>query len=160
MSDVRTAGPANAPGREYLTFRLGAEEYGVDILRVQEIRSYDPVTRIANAPGFIKGVVNLRGNIVPIIDMRVRLQLGEAAYDATTVVIILNVGSRTVGMVVAGVSDVVALDAEALRPPPEFGGALDTRYITGLGALDERMLILIDIESLISEDILNIAAAA
>jgi purine-binding chemotaxis protein CheW len=160
MSDARTAGPANTPRHEYLTFRLGAEEYGVDILRVQEIRSYDPVTRIANAPGFIKGVVNLRGNIVPIVDMRVRLQLGEAGYDATTVVIILNVGSRTVGMVVDGVSDVVALDADALRPPPEFGGALDTRYITGLGALDERMLILIDIESLISEDILNIAAAA
>ncbi len=160
MSQTTLADQGAAPGREYLTFRLGDEEYGVDILRVQEIRSYDPVTRIANAPGFIKGVINLRGNIVPIVDMRVRLQLSLAAYDATTVVIILNVGIRTVGIVVDGVSDVVALKPDELRPAPELGGALDTRYVTGLGALDERMLILIDIESLINEDILNIAAAA
>lgn len=160
MSHAQPADQAAVQGREYLTFRLGDEEYGVDILRVQEIRSYDPVTRIANAPGFIKGVINLRGNIVPIVDMRVRLQLGLAAYDPTTVVIILNVDTRTVGVVVDGVSDVVALKPEELRPPPELGGALDTRYVTGLGALEDRMLILIDIESLINEDILNIAAAA
>jgi purine-binding chemotaxis protein CheW len=160
MSHAKPADQVAVQGREYLTFRLGDEEYGVDILRVQEIRSYDPVTRIANAPGFIKGVINLRGNIVPIVDMRVRLQLGLAAYDATTVVIILNVDTRTVGVVVDGVSDVVALKPEELRPPPELGGALDTRYVTGLGALEDRMLILIDIESLINEDILKIAAAA
>lgn len=160
MSHAKPADQAAVQGREYLTFRLGDEEYGVDILRVQEIRSYDPVTRIANAPGFIKGVINLRGNIVPIVDMRVRLQLGLAAYDPTTVVIILNVDTRTVGVVVDGVSDVVALKPDELRPPPELGGALDTRYVTGLGAMEDRMLILIDIESLINEDILNIAAAA
>ncbi len=160
MNNAQPADQTTLLGREHLTFRLGDEEYGVDILRVQEIRSYDPVTRIANAPGFIKGVINLRGNIVPIVDMRVRLQLSLAAYDPTTVVIILNVGARTVGIVVDGVSDVVALKPEELRPPPELGGALDTRYVTGLGALEDRMLILIDIESLINEDILNIAAAA
>jgi purine-binding chemotaxis protein CheW len=160
MSHAQPADQAAVQGREYLTFRLGDEEYGVDILRVQEIRSYDPVTRIANAPGFIKGVINLRGNIVPIVDMRVRLQLGLATYDPTTVVIILNVDTRTVGVVVDGVSDVVALKPDELRPAPELGGALDTRYVTGLGALADRMLILIDIESLINEDILNIAAAA
>ncbi len=160
MSHAKPADQAAVQGREYLTFRLGDEEYGVDILRVQEIRSYDPATRIANAPGFIKGVINLRGNIVPIVDMRVRLQLVLAAYDPTTVVIILNVDTRTVGVVVDGVSDVVALKPDELRPPPELGGALDTRYVTGLGAMEDRMLILIDIESLINEDILNIAAAA
>ena len=164
MSDAQTAtstaAQATGPGQEFLTFRLGDEEYGIDILKVQEIRGYDPVTRIANAPDFIKGVINLRGNIVPIIDMRIRLRLGEVAYDAMTVVIILNVGSRVVGMVVDSVSDVLALQADQVRPSPEFGGAFDTRYITGLGALDDRMLILIDIESLISEDIMSIAAAA
>jgi purine-binding chemotaxis protein CheW len=158
MSDPQTI--TTGSRREYLTFRLADEEYGIDILKVQEIRGYDPVTRIANAPDFIKGVVNLRGNIVPIIDMRIRLQLGEVTYDEMTVVIILNLGSRVVGMVVDSVSDVLALQADQIRPSPEFGGAFDARYITGLGALDDRMLILIDIESLVSEDMLSIASAA
>jgi len=143
--------------REFLTFRLGAEEYGIDILKVQEIRGYDPVTRIANSPDFIKGVINLRGNIVPIVDMRIRLRLGEVVYDEMTVVIILNVGSRVVGMVVDSVSDVLALDEAQVRPSPEFGGAFDTRYITGLGALDDRMLILIVIETLFIDDVMAIA---
>jgi len=160
MSDPQTTAQANGQTSEYLTFHLSEEEYGIDILKVQEIRGYDPVTRIANAPDFIKGVVNLRGNIVPIIDMRIRLSLGEVAYDDMTVVIILNLGNRVVGMVVDSVSDVIALQPDQVRPPPEFGGAFDSRYITGLGALDDRMLIHIDIESLISEDIMSIAAAA
>jgi len=165
MSDAaiavsRADAQASAASQEYLTFRLGEEEYGIDILRVQEIRGYDPVTRIANAPDFVKGVINLRGNIVPIIDMRIRLQLGAVAYDAMTVVIILTVGGRVVGMVVDSVSDVLALQAEQVRAAPEFSGAFDTRYITGLGALEDRMLILIDIEALIREDIMSIAAAA
>lgn len=158
MSDPQTI--TTGSRSEYLTFRLADEEYGIDILKVQEIRGYDPVTRIANAPDFIKGVVNLRGNIVPIIDMRIRLQLGEVTYDEMTVVIILNLGSRVVGMVVDSVSDVLALQADQIRPSPEFGGVFDARYITGLGALDDRMLILIDIESLVSEDMLSIASAA
>jgi purine-binding chemotaxis protein CheW len=137
-------------GVELLTFTLGREEYGIDILKVQEIRGYDAVTAIANAPEFIKGVVNLRGVIVPIVDMRIKFKLGEVSYDETTVVIILNVANRVVGMVVDGVSDVLTLKPEQIKPAPEFGAALDTRYLQGLGTVDERMLILVDIEKLMT----------
>ena len=136
---------------EYLTFTLGKEEYGIDILKVQEIRGYEAVTRIANAPEFIKGVVNLRGIIVPILDMRIKFNLGEAKYDRFTVVIILNVAGRVVGMVVDSVSDVIQLTAQQIRPAPDFASStFDTKYITGLGTIDERMLILVDIERLMS----------
>ena len=135
---------------ELLTFTLGNEEYGIDILKVQEIRGYDAVTAIANAPEFIKGVVNLRGIIVPIVDMRIKFKLGNVSYDETTVVIILNVANRVVGMVVDGVSDVLTLKPEQIKPAPEFGASLDTRYLQGLGTVDERMLILVDIEKLMS----------
>ena len=135
-------------GNEFLTFRLGGEEYGVEILKVQEIRGYDSITQIANAPEFIKGVVNLRGIIVPIIDMRIKFRLGNADYDQFTVVIILNVAGRVMGIVVDGVSDVLTLKAEQMRPTPEFGSIIDTEYIMGLGTIEERMLILIDIEKL------------
>ena len=136
---------------EYLTFTLGKEEYGIDILKVQEIRGYEAVTRIANAPEFIKGVVNLRGIIVPIVDMRIKFNLGEAEYNQFTVAIILNVAGRVVGMVVDSVSDVIQLTAEQVRPAPDFASTtFDTRYITGLGTIDERMLILVDIEKLMS----------
>ena len=139
-------------GREFLTFRLGGEEYGIDILKVQEIRGYDSVTRIANAPDFIKGVINLRGTIVPIVDMRIKFNVGEATYNQFTVVIVLNVGSRVVGMVVDSVSDVVALTPEQIRPAPEFHASMDTGYLLGLGALDGRMLILIEIEKLMTSE--------
>jgi purine-binding chemotaxis protein CheW len=136
---------------EYLTFTLGKEEYGIEILKVQEIRGYEAVTRIANAPEFIKGVVNLRGIIVPIVDMRIKFKLGEAEYNQFTVVIILNVAGRVVGMVVDSVSDVIQLTGEQIRPAPDFSSStFDTRYITGLGTIDERMLILVDIEKLMS----------
>lgn len=135
---------------EFLTFTLGGEEYGIDILKVQEIRGYDAVTRIANAPAFIKGVINLRGTIVPIVDLRIKFNIGESVYNEFTVVIILNISNRTMGVVVDGVSDVMALTAEQIRPAPEFGAAVDTRYITGLGAIEERMLILLDIEGLMT----------
>jgi purine-binding chemotaxis protein CheW len=140
---------AARPVNEYLTFTLGKEEYGIEILKVQEIRGYEAVTKIANAPDFIKGVVNLRGIIVPVIDMRLKFNLGEAKYDQFTVVIILNVAGRVVGMVVDGVSDVIQLAAERIRPAPDFSASsFDTSYITGLGTTDERMLILVDIEKL------------
>jgi purine-binding chemotaxis protein CheW len=135
--------------QEYLTFTLGCEEYGVDILKVQEIRGYEKPTAIAHAPAFIKGVVNLRGTIVPIVDLRIKFDLGEAKYDQFTVVIILNVAGRVVGVVVDGVSDVVGLTPEEMRPAPEFSSAFDTRYITGLGTVEDRMLILVDIERLV-----------
>ena len=136
--------------REYLTFALGEEEYGIDILNVQEIRGYDAVTKIANAPDFIKGVINMRGVIVPIIDMRLKFQLGTVEYNQFTVVIILNLSGRVIGMVVDGVSDVVALREEQIRPAPEFGAVLDTAYIDGLATLEERMVIVVDIEKLMT----------
>lgn len=145
----RTAS-AGQPAAEYLAFRLGAEEYGLDILAVQEIRGYEHVTTLANAPDYIKGVVNLRGIIVPIVDMRIRFRLGTPVYDRFTVVIILNLGSRTIGMVVDSVSDVITLGAGQVKPPPALGTALDTDYLIGLGTLDQRMLILVDIARLMS----------
>jgi purine-binding chemotaxis protein CheW len=136
-------------GHEYLAFTLGKEEYGLDILKVQEIRGYEAVTRVANAPEFVKGVVNLRGIIVPIVDMRIKFKLGEPTYDQFTVVIILNIGGRVVGMVVDSVSDVITLTPEQVKPAPDMG-ALNSNYLIGLGTLDERMLILIDIDRLMS----------
>jgi len=141
---------ADTTGNEFLAFTLGKEEYGIDILKVQEIRGYEAVTRIANAPEFIKGVVNLRGIIVPIVDMRIKFHLGEPTYDQFTVVIILNIGGRVMGMVVDSVSDVITLSAEQIKPAPEMGTAFNTDYLIGLGTLDERMLILIDIDKLMS----------
>lgn len=137
-------------GSQYLTFTLGHEEYAVDILKVQEIRGYDAVTAIANAPSFIKGVINLRGVIVPIVDMRIKFNVGQATYNEFTVVIILNVLNRIVGIVVDGVSDVITLGSDQMKPSPEFGSTLDTKYIMGLGTVDERMIILVNIEKLMS----------
>ena len=136
--------------REFLAFKLGAEEYGIDILRVQEIRSYEEPTRIANAPPFIKGVVNLRGVIVPIVDMRLKFNLETVNYDSFTVVIVLNIGHRIVGMVVDAVSDVITLTPEQLRPVPEFNSSIESDHILAIGSIDERMLILVDIEKLMS----------
>jgi purine-binding chemotaxis protein CheW len=145
-------------GGEFLTFRLGAEEYGIDILRVQEIRSYEQPTRIANAPAFLKGVVNLRGVIVPIVDLRLKLGCDSAEYNGFTVVIVLNVRGRVVGAVVDSVSDVLELGREQIRPAPTLSSSIDADYITGIGTVkngegdkpSERMLILMDIEALMS----------
>ena len=154
-SDLRTSAQAatnaaHGGTREYLSFKLGAEEYGIDILKVQEIRGYENPTRIANAPHFIKGVVNLRGVIVPIVDMRIKFGFANVTYDQFTVVIILNVAGRIVGMVVDGVSDVINLTSEQIRPAPEMGSGVNAKYIIGLGTIDARMLILVDIEKLMS----------
>lgn len=152
MNDERNDGAAagSEAAREYLTFTLGDEEYGIDILKVQEIRGYDAVTKIANSPAFIKGVINMRGVIVPIIDMRLKFNLGQVEYNQFTVVIILNIAGRVVGIVVDGVSDVIALGRDQIRPAPEFGAVLDTNYIDGLATLDQRMVIVVDIERLVS----------
>jgi purine-binding chemotaxis protein CheW len=150
---------ARANGREFLTFRLGAEEYGIDILRVQEIRSYDPPTRIANAPPFIKGVVNLRGIIVPIVDLRLKLGCESAQYNAFTVVIVLNVRGRIVGAVVDSVSDVLALTAEEVKPAPGMNTSVDMSFITGIGSVGDRMLILMDIEALMWSADMGLIAA-
>lgn len=139
-------------GQEFLVFTLGDEEYGIDILKVQEIRGYDQVTRIANTQAFIKGVTNLRGVIVPIVDLRIKFSQVDVDYNDNTVVIVLNFGQRVVGIVVDGVSDVLSLTAEQIRPAPEFAVTLSTEYLTGLGALGDRMLILVNIEKLLNSE--------
>src|ERR1035437_3573318 len=135
-------------GLEFLAFTLGQEEYGVDIQKVQELRGYEALTRCANAPEFIKGVVNLRGIIVPIIDMRIKFNLGTPRYDQFTVVIILNIGGRIMGMVVDSVSDVITLTPDQIKPAPEMGSTMSTDYLIGLGTVEQRMLILVDIDRL------------
>lgn len=153
--ETRQAGGASAvvgERREYLTFRLGNEEYGTDILKVQEIRGYDAVTAIANAPSFIKGVINLRGTIVPIVDLRIKFNVGDAQYDQFTVVIILNIARRVVGIVVDAVSDVLTLEPGQIKPAPEFSSALNAQFIHGIGTVDQRMLILVDIELLMTSE--------
>lgn len=144
--------------KEYLSFVLGEEHYGLDITTVKEIRGYEQVTKIANAPAFIKGVINLRGDIVPIVDLRIKFNVGEATYNDFTIVIMLNIQQRIVGIVVDGVSDVIRLSEEQVLPPPEFGVAFDSRYLYGLADVDESMVILVNIESLITSDELGLVA--
>ena len=146
----------DAESREFLSFVLGEEHYALDIMSVKEIRGYEAVTKIANAPPFIKGVINLRGDIVPIVDLRLKFEVGEATYNEFTIVIMLNVAQRIVGIVVDGVSDVIRLADEEIRPPPEFGVAFDSRYLLGLVPIDDHMVILVNIESLISSDELGL----
>ncbi|GKS92570.1 MULTISPECIES: chemotaxis protein CheW [unclassified Acidovorax] len=145
--------------REYLTFRLDQEEYGIDILKVQEIRGYEPPTRIANAPDFIKGVTNLRGTIVPIVDMRLKFSCSKAEYNSFTVVIILNLRNRVVGIVVDSVSDVMELNSDQIRVAPEVESTIDTNCIVGLGSVGERMLILLDIEKLMASMDMGLVSA-
>ena len=141
---------ASATSGQYLTLRLGDEDYAIDILRVQEIRSYEEPTRMVNAPAYVKGVVNLRGVIVPIIDLRMKLQLDKVEYNEFTVVIILNVRGTVIGVVVDSVSDVVTLGSDQISPAPQFDNSstLDSRFITGLANVGERMLIIMNMEAL------------
>ena len=161
ISELTRAGSeqAKSGASEYLTFRLDAEEYGIDILRVQEIRGYENPTRIANAPAFLKGVVNLRGTIVPIIDMRLKFGCSSAEYNSFTVVIILNIRSRVVGIVVDSVSDVMELPADAIKPAPDIESVIDAGCIKGLGSLGDRMLILLDIETLMDSPDMGLVTA-
>lgn len=154
------SGALVSTANEFLTFTLGDEEYGVDILKVQEIRGYDTVTKIPDSPDFIKGVINLRGTIVPVLDLRLKFKLAKAEYNGFTVMIILNIARRVVGIVVDGVSDVIDLAPGQIKPAPEFSAALNTSYITGLGTVDERMLILMDIEKLIGSTDMGLVDAA
>ena len=149
MEHIEEASTA-AGAREYLTFRLDQEEYGIDILKVQEIRSFEKPTRIANAPEFIKGVVNLRGTIVPIVDMRLKFRCAKAEYNAFTVVIILNLRNRIVGIVVDSVSDVMELPAGSVKSAPDMDTVIEADAVLGLASLGERMLILLDIEKLMA----------
>jgi purine-binding chemotaxis protein CheW len=145
---------------EVLSFRLGGEEYAISILKVQEIRGYDAVTRIASAPDYLKGVINLRGIIVPIVDMRIKFNVGQATYDAFTVVIVLNINGHTIGMVVDSVSDVVTLTPDQIKPAPDLGASVSSDYLQGLGTVGERMLILLDIDRLLGSAEMGLLAAA
>ena len=141
---------ALADAGQYLTLRLGNEDYAIDILRVQEIRSYEEPTRMVNAPAFIKGVINLRGVIVPIVDLRLKLAIAKVDYDSFTVVILLNVHGTVIGAVVDAVSDVVTLTAQAIKSAPQFDNRIDARFITGLAQVGERMLIVMNVAALLS----------
>src|SRR5690554_4750206 len=151
-NDAARSVAAEAHNREFLVFSLGDEEYAVDILKVQEIRGYENVTRIANAPVFIKGVTNLRGLIVPIIDLRVKFQVCDAIYDSQTVVIVTNIGDRVIGVVVDRVSDVLSLEPQQISAAPAFSVGLPLAYLYGLGNLENRMLVLVDIEKLLTSE--------
>lgn len=151
---------AVANGSQYLTLRLGGEEYAIDILRVQEIRSYEEPTRMVNAPVFIKGVINLRGVIVPIMDLRLKLNIDKVEYNEFTVVIILNVRGTVIGAVVDAVSDVVTLTSQSIKPAPQFETAIDARFITGLANVGERMLIVMNMEALMSNAEMGMVSAA
>lgn len=158
---MQTISRADGSGEEFLAFRLGREEYGIDILKVQEIRGYESVTRIANAPAWLKGVMNLRGTIVPILDLRIKFRQETVSYDQYTVVIIVDLHARTTGIVVDGVSDVLTLMPAQIKPAPQLTGGMETDYIRGLGSVDTRMLILVDIEKLINtEELAALEAAA
>lgn len=157
QANVNATEPAiNEEQQEFLTFVLGTENYALDIMTVKEIRGYEKVTKIANAPPYIKGVLNLRGDIVPIIDLRIKFEVGKATYDEFTIVIMLMIGERIVGIVVDEVSDVIKVDESNIKPPPEFGVAFDSAYLHGLTTINEQMIILINIQKLISSDELGI----
>jgi purine-binding chemotaxis protein CheW len=149
---------AREGSREVLVFVLGREEYGVDILKVQEIRGYDKVTPLPTAPPYLKGVVNLRGVIVPVIDLRVKFGMANPTYDATTVMVILRIAARVVGIVVDGVSDVIRLAPADVKPAPELGTLMDSSYLAGLATHDERMILLVDIEKFLSGGELKLIA--
>ena len=158
-SERKAAGAKGSVQGEFLTFRLGSEEYGIDILRVQEIRSYEQPTRIANTPDFLRGVVNLRGVIVPIVDLRLKLSC-PAEFNAFTVVIVLNVKGRVIGAVVDSVSDVCELGGDAIKPAPAMNSMVDMSFITGIANVGERMLILMDIEALMSASDMGLIESA
>ncbi|MEL0167382.1 MAG: chemotaxis protein CheW [Pseudomonadaceae bacterium] len=150
----------DGPASEFLTFVLGEEHYAIDIMAVKEIRGYESVTKIAKAPAYIKGVINLRGDIVPIVDLRIKFDVGEATYNEFTIVIVLQINERMVGIVVDSVSDVIALTQSQRRPPPEFGVAFDSRFLMGLAKMQEHMVILVNIEALVTSSELGLVDAA
>ena len=152
------SGHQRALAGQYLTLRLGEESYAIDILRVQEIRSYEQPTKMVQSPSFIKGVINLRGVIVPIVDLRLKLNIGDADYTEFTVVIILNIRGTVVGAVVDAVSDVVTLAADMIKAAPQFDSGIDARFVLGLVHLDERTLIVMDMEALLSHSELGMVA--
>ena len=159
-NQIFTENGANLSGGEYLTFSLGSDVYGIEILKVQEIRSYEQATKIANTPDFIKGVINLRGSIVPIVDLRMRFKLSSVEYNDFTVVIVLNLNKRIIGIVVDGVSDVLALHDAQISPVPDLVASIDTKYLLGLATVEQQMLILLNIEQLMTSQEMALVEAA
>jgi len=149
----------NSADHQYLTFMLFGEEYGVDILTVQELRGWEDTTPIPNTPAYVLGVINLRGVVVPVIDLRSRFGLENIEYGPTTVVIIVKVLSagkeRILGMVVDAVSEVYDISKEDMQPPPEMEGAISIDFVTGLATIDNKMVILLDINKLVNEGVLS-----
>jgi purine-binding chemotaxis protein CheW len=145
--------------RKIVTFSLAQQTFGIDMRALIEIREWDEPTPLPNVPGFIKGVTNLRGVIVPIVDLRLKFDLGNVRYDHQTVVIILNVAGRVVGIVVDGVSDVLTLTGDDIKPAPEFGVSVSNEHLTGLGSVEGRMLILIDIERMMTSSEMELVEA-
>ncbi len=137
-------------GDQYLTFALGEEQYGVQILRVQEIKGYTAMTRIPNTPDYVKGVLNLRGTIVPIVDLRMKFGMEQEEYNKKTVIIVLEVKSRIMGIIVDAVSDVINLASKDIQPAPEFGGAIDVGFISGIGCYEDKLVAFLDIERALS----------
>ncbi|WP_370528264.1 chemotaxis protein CheW [Rhodoferax sp. BLA1] len=166
INNMGSASPTHlaTPPREYLSFQLGSVEYGIDILKVQEIRGFETSTRMFNAPPYVLGVLNMRGVIVPILDMRLKFEMAEVAYNSQTVTIVLNVANRVVGMVVDAVQDVVAIQAAEVKPAPDFNGAVNTQHIIGIATVEQaeqqRMLVLLDIEKLMSSADMGLVAEA
>lgn len=136
--------------RQLVTFTLGQEEYGVDIMRVQEIIRYQEVTRVPQMPDFIEGVINLRGNVIPVIDLRKRFTLGNAEHTGQTRIVVVNVASRVMGVVVDGVSEVMRLAEEQIEPPPPVVAGIGHEYLQGVGKVQGRLLILLDLDKILS----------
>ena len=150
-----TTGSAAGDGTQFLTFALGAEEYGVAILNVQEIKGYSTVTPIPNTPAYVKGVMNLRGTIVPVIDLRLRLGMPPAEYGPFTVIVVLAVGTKIVGTIVDAVSDVLRIPDADVQPTPSFGGAVDTRFIAGIARANEKLVVLLDVDTMLRHEDLS-----
>lgn len=157
---MESRGGAREKVLETLVFELGGEEYGVDILKVQEIRGYDKVKPIPRAPDYLKGVINLRGFVVPVVDLRIKFGIANPRYDAFTVMVILRIGARVIAAVVDGVSDVVGLGASEIKPRPELGSVVDNSFIAGVATPGERMVLLLDIEKLLSSGEMNLLESA
>ncbi|EPJ48225.1 MAG: positive regulator of CheA protein activity [Osedax symbiont Rs2] len=159
-----TGAQHNSQGRQYLSFVLDTEEYGIDILRVQELRGWTPVTPVPDMPEYIKGVLNLRGAIIPVVDLRKRFGLPKRDYGPTTVVIVIKVDSgskeRIMGIIVDAVAETYTLTQDQIQPPPKIGGGVSSEFITGLVAQNDKMIVLMDIDELMNSDELAIDVPA
>jgi purine-binding chemotaxis protein CheW len=158
LSNHDQSGGFNSDGRQYLTFALGEEEYGVEILKVQEIKGYTPATPVPNTPEYIKGVMNLRGTIIPVVDLRAKLALNETEYNQFTVIIVVTVGTKVVGLIVDSVSDVLNIRNSDVQKPPDFGSTVNTDSISGMAKAGEKIVMLLDIDKVLNEE--DLAAVA